>query len=62
LKKGEIEMKTFKSVWLVLAILMLSMLAACGNEKKQDSASQSAQVEPAKAEATEVTIENNGTT
>ncbi|MGE7946269.1 ABC transporter substrate-binding protein [Lysinibacillus sp. NPDC093688] len=55
-------MKTFKSVWLVLAILMVSILTACGNEEKQDSASQSEQVEPAKAEATKVTIENNGTT
>ncbi|KOS68421.1 iron ABC transporter substrate-binding protein [Lysinibacillus contaminans] len=55
-------MKTFKSVWLVLAIAMLSILAACGNEEKQDSASHSEQVEPAKAGATEVTIENNGTT
>lgn len=53
-------MKTLKSVWLILAIAMLSILAACGNE--QDSASQTEQVEPAKAGATEVTIDNNDTT
>jgi len=53
-------MKTLKSVWLILAIAMLSILAACGNE--QDSASQTEQVEPAKAEATKVTIDNNDTT
>ncbi|PJO44796.1 ABC transporter substrate-binding protein [Lysinibacillus xylanilyticus] len=55
-------MKTLKSVWLILAIAMLSILAACGNDEKQHSASQSEQVEPAKAEATKVTIDNNDTT
>ncbi|TQR36975.1 ABC transporter substrate-binding protein [Lysinibacillus sphaericus] len=54
-------MKTLKSVWLVLAITMLSMLTACVSEEKQESSSQSEQVEPAKAEATEVTIDNNDT-
>ncbi len=53
-------MKTVKSVWLILAIAMLSILAACDNE--QDSASQSEQLEPAKVGATEVTIDNNDTT
>ncbi|MFJ8513478.1 ABC transporter substrate-binding protein [Lysinibacillus xylanilyticus] len=55
-------MKTLKSVWLILAIAMLSVLAACGNVEKQDSASQTEQVEPAKSGATEVTIDNNDTT
>ncbi|MGE7908133.1 ABC transporter substrate-binding protein [Lysinibacillus xylanilyticus] len=55
-------MKTLKIVWLILAIAMLSVLAACGNDEKQDSASQTEQVEPAKAGATEVTIDNNDTT
>ncbi|MFJ7981525.1 ABC transporter substrate-binding protein [Lysinibacillus xylanilyticus] len=55
-------MKTLKSVWLIIAIAMLSILAACGNDEKQDSASQTEQVEPAKAGATEVTIDNNDTT
>ena len=41
---------------------MLSMLTACVNEEKQESSSQSEQVEPAKAGATEVTIDNNNTT
>lgn len=54
-------MKTLKSVWLVLAIALLSILTACVNEEKQDS-SQSEQVEPAKAGATEVTIDNNDMT
>lgn len=55
-------MKTLKGVWLVLAIAMLSMLTACVSEEKQESLSKSEQVEPAKAGATEVTIDNNDTT
>ncbi|MFJ5564988.1 ABC transporter substrate-binding protein [Lysinibacillus xylanilyticus] len=55
-------MKILKCVWLVLSIAMLSVLAACGSDEKQDSASQAEQVEPAKAGATEVTIDNNDTT
>lgn len=54
-------MKTLKSVWLVLAIAMLSILAACGNDENQGSVSQTENVEPAKAGTTEVTIDNNGT-
>ncbi len=55
-------MKTLKTVWLVLAIAMLSILAACGNEEKQDATSQSEQVELAKAGASQVTIDNNAMT
>ncbi|MFJ7954038.1 ABC transporter substrate-binding protein [Lysinibacillus sp. NPDC096418] len=55
-------MKTFKSMWLILAIAMLSILAACGNDKAQKSETENEQWDPAQAAATEVTIENNDTT
>ena len=55
-------MKTFKSMWLVLAIATLSILAACGNSEEQKPATQSEQLDPAQAGVAEVTIENNDTT
>ncbi|MFJ7736608.1 ABC transporter substrate-binding protein [Lysinibacillus sp. NPDC097287] len=55
-------MKTLKRTWLVLTIATLSILAACGNGEEQKPATQSEQLDPAKAAATEVMIENNDTT
>lgn len=55
-------MKTLKSMWLILAIVTLSILAACGNGEEQKPATQGEQLDPALAAKTEVTIENNDTT
>lgn len=49
-------------MWLILAIALLSILAACGNDDAKKPETQSEQLDPAQAGATDVTIENNATT
>jgi iron complex transport system substrate-binding protein len=55
-------MKKWKSFWLVFAIAIIAILGACNAKDKPESAAQGEKVEPAQAEKTEITIENNGTT
>ncbi|MGN4124963.1 ABC transporter substrate-binding protein [Lysinibacillus sphaericus] len=55
-------MNKWKGIWLILFIAMLSILGACNSKDEQESAAQSEKVEPAQAETTEITIDNNDTT
>ncbi len=55
-------MNKWKGMLLVLAMALLSILGACSAKDDSESAAQSENIEPAQAEAKEVTIDNNDTT
>lgn len=55
-------MNKWKGMWLVVAIAIISILGACSAKDNSESATQSEHIDPAQSEATEVTIDNNGTT